>query len=60
MQVLTRGCVPDAEWPTQAPRSADVDFRELGRRFDLTGGEIKSAVFRYDHRRVAHPEWRWF
>jgi len=32
--------------PEEAPLSEDVDMLELGRRFTLTGGGIKSAVFR--------------
>lgn len=32
--------------PPQAPLSSDVDFKLLGQRYELTGGEIKSAVFR--------------
>jgi len=32
--------------PKQAPLQADVDFSLLGEQFDLTGGAIKSAVFR--------------
>jgi len=32
--------------PSTAPLAADVDFNELGARFELTGGHIKSAVFR--------------
>ncbi len=30
--------------PAKAPLAADVDFDELGRKFELTGGEIKNAV----------------
>ena len=32
--------------PSAAPLATDVDFDELGQRFDLSGGHIKSAVFR--------------
>ena len=32
--------------PKEAPVRGDVDFDELGSRFELTGGHIKSAVFR--------------
>ena len=32
--------------PKEAPLKDDVDFTELGTRFELTGGHIKSAVFR--------------
>ncbi len=30
--------------PKEAPLANDVDFKELGRRFELTGGEIKNAI----------------
>ncbi|MCX7785558.1 MAG: ATP-binding protein [candidate division WOR-3 bacterium] len=30
--------------PTNAPLGDDVDFSELGSRFELTGGEIKNAI----------------
>jgi hypothetical protein len=30
--------------PEKAPIASDVNFEELGRRFELTGGEIKNAV----------------
>jgi len=32
--------------PKEAPTKDDVDFGVLGEKFDLTGGAIKSAVFR--------------
>ena len=32
--------------PKEAPLAPDVDFNELGARFELTGGHLKSAVFR--------------
>jgi len=32
--------------PEAAPLAPDVDFNELGQRFELSGGHIKSAVFR--------------
>jgi SpoVK/Ycf46/Vps4 family AAA+-type ATPase len=32
--------------PTAAPLAPDVDFDELGARFEISGGHIKSAVFR--------------
>lgn len=38
---LWRKLIPEA-----APLAADVDFDELGQRFELSGGHIKSAVFR--------------
>lgn len=39
--------------PPQAPLAADVDFKLLGQRYELTGGEIKSAVFRAAMRAAA-------
>ncbi len=30
--------------PAKAPIARDVDFGELGRRYELTGGEIKNAI----------------
>jgi AAA+ superfamily predicted ATPase len=32
--------------PAEAPMAPDVNFEELGQRFELSGGHIKSAVFR--------------
>ena len=32
--------------PKEAPIAPDVDFNQLGQRFELTGGHVKSAVFR--------------
>ena len=32
--------------PEAAPLGGDVDFDELGSRFELSGGHVKSAVFR--------------
>ena len=32
--------------PKEAPLAKDVDFDQLGQRFELSGGHIKSAVFR--------------
>lgn len=37
-------------FPSEAPRSADVDFADLGRRFDLPGGHIKNALLRAAYR----------
>lgn len=36
----------EALLPAEAPRSSDVDLRALGGRFELTGGQIKSALVR--------------
>ena len=32
--------------PTEAPLEKGVDFNSLGEKFDISGGSIKSAVFR--------------
>eukprot|EP00178_Gracilaria_changii_P026024 TRINITY_DN79959_c0_g1_i1.p1 TRINITY_DN79959_c0_g1~~TRINITY_DN79959_c0_g1_i1.p1 ORF type:complete len:141 (-),score=21.61 TRINITY_DN79959_c0_g1_i1:10-408(-) len=32
--------------PTECPLAPDVNFKTLGQRFELTGGSIKSAIFR--------------
>ena len=32
--------------PKTAPLAPEVDFQELGNRFEISGGHIKSAVFR--------------
>ena len=32
--------------PKAAPLAPEVDFSELGNRFEISGGHIKSAVFR--------------
>ena len=32
--------------PTEAPLASDVDFAELARKYDLTGGMIKNALLR--------------
>jgi len=32
--------------PAAAPLKEDVDFEQLGQSFELTGGHLKSAVFR--------------
>lgn len=43
--------------PAEAPLAGDVDFDYLARRFEFTGGNIKSAVFRAASRaalRVSH------
>ena len=42
--------------PPEAPLCARVDFDELGGRFELTGGHIKSAVFRAAVEASLHPE----
>ena len=42
--------------PEAAPLAPDVNFEELGSRFELSGGHIKSAVFRAAVR--AEVEWR--
>lgn len=33
-------------FPDKAPKSEDVDFRELADRFDFTGGQIRNTVIR--------------
>lgn len=38
---IWRGLVPDS-----APLAPDVDFNDLGRRFEISGGHIKNAVFK--------------
>ena len=42
--------------PKDAPTADDVDFAELGQRFVLSGGSIKSAVFRAAVNAALHPE----
>ena len=42
--------------PKDAPTADDVDFDELGQRFVLSGGSIKSAVFRAAVDAALHPE----
>jgi len=32
--------------PSESPLASDVDFAVLGKRYELTGGNIKSAIFR--------------
>ena len=39
--------------PQQVPLADDVDFEELGDRFELTGGRIKNAVLRAAYRASA-------
>ena len=34
--------------PEEAPLTNDVDFKTLGRKYELSGGNIKSAVFSFD------------
>ena len=43
---LQRGQIFRTLLPAQAPRDPDIDFAELGRRFDLPGGRIQNAVLR--------------
>ncbi len=40
-------------FPPEAPRAADLDFDELGRCFELSGGSIKNAVLRAAYRAAA-------
>jgi len=42
--------------PKEAPLGDGVDFNELGNRFELTGGHIKSAVFRAAVEASLQPE----
>jgi len=46
-------------WPAQlhprTPLDADVDFVELARRFDLSGGDIKNAVLKAAQMAAARP-----
>lgn len=46
--------------PKEAPLAADVNFDELGARFEISGGHIKSAVFRaaVEASLLADPEQR--
>jgi hypothetical protein len=39
----SRGAIWQATWPEAAP-AADLDFQELGRRFDVTGATIRDAA----------------
>ncbi len=41
-----RGGIWKVLMPPEAPLGADVDFAELGRRFELAGGHIKNALLR--------------
>jgi len=42
--------------PEEAPLATDVDFTALGERFELSGGYIKSAVFRAAVEASLHPD----
>ena len=42
--------------PQEAPLEAGVDFDALGERFELSGGAIKSAVFRAAVEASLQPE----
>ena len=42
--------------PKDAPTDPDVRFDELGARYVLSGGSIKSAVFRAAVDAALHPE----
>lgn len=41
--------------PVEAPIAADVDYDLLSRKYDMAGGNIKSAVFRAASRAALRP-----
>ena len=42
--------------PPEAPLGADVDFKTLGKRFELSGGHIKNAILRGAYRARAEGD----
>uniref|UniRef100_A0A0G4HU76 AAA+ ATPase domain-containing protein n=1 Tax=Chromera velia CCMP2878 TaxID=1169474 RepID=A0A0G4HU76_9ALVE len=42
--------------PAETPTAPDVNFEDLGRRFDFSGGSIKSAIFRAAARAALRKE----
>jgi SpoVK/Ycf46/Vps4 family AAA+-type ATPase len=41
--------------PARTPLAADVDFRALARRYEVSGGDIRNAVLKAAHAAAAEP-----
>ena len=42
--IVERGRIWESVWPSDTPRAASIDAQDLGRRFEMTGGNIRNVA----------------